>query len=132
MTQHGFDATTSSSFFFEEEHRMLRAQVRRFVEEEIKPHATKWEEDGATPRDLLRKMGALGLFGITYPERFGGSDMDERATVVLAEELGRSTYAGVAITALVHTDMASVHIFNAGNEAQKQKYLPRVISGEII
>ena len=132
MTQHGFDATTSSSFFFEEEHRMLRAQVRRFVEEEIKPHATKWEEDGATPRKLLRKMGALGFFGITYPERYGGSDMDERATVVLAEELGRSTYAGVAITALVHTDMASVHIFNAGNEAQKQKYLPRVISGEFI
>jgi acyl-CoA dehydrogenase len=132
MTTHGFDATTSSSFFFEEEHHMLRAQVRRFVEEEIKPHADAWEEEGATPRELLHKMGELGFFGITYPEQYGGSDMDERATVVLAEELGRSTYAGVAITALVHTDMASVHIFNAGNEAQKEKYLPRVISGEII
>lgn len=132
MTAHGFDATTSSSFFFEEEHQMLRAQVRRFVEEEIKPHADAWEEEGATPRNILRKMGELGFFGITYPKRFGGSDMDERATVVLAEELGRSTYAGVAITVLVHTDMASVHIFNAGNDAQKQKYLPRIISGEII
>lgn len=132
MTAHGFDATTSSSFFFEEEHQMLRAQVRRFVEEEIKPHADAWEEEGATPRNILRKMGELGFFGITYPKQFGGSDMDERATVVLAEELGRSTYAGVAITVLVHTDMASVHIFNAGNDAQKQKYLPRIISGEII
>ncbi|WP_247653821.1 acyl-CoA dehydrogenase family protein [Labrenzia sp. PHM005] len=132
MTTPGFDATTSSSFFFDEEHHMLRAQVRRFIEEEIKPHADVWEEEGATPRELLRKMGALGFFGVTYPHQFGGSDMDERATVVLAEELGRCTYAGVAITALVHTDMASVHIFNAGTDAQKQKYLPRVISGEII
>ncbi len=132
MTAQGFDDTTSSNFFFEEEHHMLRAQVRRFVEEEIKPFGDAWEEEGATPRELLRKMGKLGFFGITYPEQYGGSDMDQRATVVLAEEFGRSTYAGVAITALVHTDMASVHIFNAGNDAQKQKYLPRVISGEII
>jgi acyl-CoA dehydrogenase len=128
----GFDATTASSFFFEEEHHMLRTQVRRFVEEEIKPHAGKWETDGLTPRAVLRKMGELGFFGIRYPAEYGGSDMDERATVVLAEELGRSTYAGVAITALVHTDMASVHVFNAGSAAQKARYLPGVISGELI
>ncbi|MCB1407538.1 MAG: acyl-CoA dehydrogenase family protein [Rhodobacteraceae bacterium] len=128
----GFDATTASSFFFDEEHHMLRTQVRRFVEQEIKPHADTWEAEGATPRAVLRKMGALGFFGIRYPEAYGGSAMDQRATVVLAEELGRSTYAGVAITALVHTDMASVHIFNAGTEAQKARYIPRVITGEII
>lgn len=128
----GFDATTASSFFFEEEHHMLRAQVRRFVEEEIKPHAGQWEKEGLTPRAVLRKMGDLGFFGIRYPAEYGGSDMDERATVVLAEELGRSTYAGVAITALVHTDMASVHVFNAGSAAQKARYLPGVISGELI
>ncbi|WP_127113933.1 acyl-CoA dehydrogenase family protein [Shimia sediminis] len=128
----GFDATTASDFFFAEEHHMLRAQVRRFVEEKIKPYADVWEQEGATPRDLLRSMGDLGLFGIRYPEALGGAEMDVRATVVLAEELGRSTYAGVAITALVHTDMASVHIWNAGNAAQKQRYMPGVISGEII
>ena len=111
---------------------MLRDQVRRFVEEEIKPHADQWEEAGETPREVLRRMGELGFFGIRYPEEFGGSDMDARATVVLAEELGRSTFSGVAITALVHTDMASVHIFNAGSDAQKATYLPGVISGEII
>lgn len=132
MTALGFDATTASDFFFDEEHHLLRAQVRRFVEEEIKPFADAWEEEGATPRELLRKMGELGFFGIRYPEIYGGSAMDERATVVLSEELGRCTYAGVAITALVHTDMASVHIFNAGNDAQKEKYLPKVISGELI
>ncbi|MGD9864807.1 MAG: acyl-CoA dehydrogenase family protein, partial [Pseudodonghicola sp.] len=106
MTQSAFAKAQESAFFFTEEHRMLRAQLRRFVEEEIKPHAGAWEEAGQVPRALLRRMGELGFFGIRYPEDYGGSAMDELATVVLAEELGRCTYAGVAITALVHTDMA--------------------------
>lgn len=118
--------------YFTEEHEALRDQVRRFVETEIKPYALKWEEDGLVPRDVLRKMGDLGFFGIRYPAEYGGSEMDTLATVVLAEELGRSTFSGVAITALVHTDMASVHIANAGSKAQKDKYLPAIIAGEKI
>jgi acyl-CoA dehydrogenase len=125
-------ARPPASPFFSEEHEMLRAQVRRFVEEEIKPHADAWERDGFVPRAVLRRMGELGFFGIRYPEEFGGSGMDTLATVVLAEELGRSTYSGVAITALVHTDMASVHVFNAGNEAQKARFMPGIVSGEVI
>jgi len=118
--------------YFTEEHEALRDQVRRFVEAEIKPHALQWEEDGFVPRTVLRKMGELGFFGIRYPGEYGGSEMDTMATVVLAEELGRSTFSGVAITALVHTDMASVHIANAGSQAQKDKYLPAIIAGEKI
>lgn len=118
--------------YFTEEHEALRDQVRRFVETEIKPHALKWEEDGFVPREVLRRMGELGFFGIRYPAEYGGSEMDTLATVVLAEELGRSTFGGVAITALVHTDMASVHIANAGSKVQKDQYLPAVIAGEKI
>lgn len=118
--------------YFTEEHEALRDQVRRFVETEIKPHALKWEEDGFVPRDVLRRMGELGFFGIRYPAEYGGSEMDTLATVVLAEELGRSTFSGVAITALVHTDMASVHIANAGSKAQRDKHLPAIIAGERI
>jgi acyl-CoA dehydrogenase len=118
--------------YFSEEHEMLRAQVRRFVETEIKPHALKWEEDGFIPRDVLRRMGSLGFFGIRYPEQYGGSDMDALATVVLAEELGRSTFSGVATAALVHSEMASIHLFRAGSEEQKAKWMPRIVSGEII
>jgi acyl-CoA dehydrogenase len=125
-------ANASGSPFFTSEHEMLRAQVRRFVETEIKPFAEAWEEAGFVPRDVLRRMGALGFFGIRYPEEYGGSDMDTLATVVLAEELGRSTFSGVAITALVHTDMASVHLFNAGMPAQKERWLPAIIAGEVI
>src|SRR2546430_4157329 len=91
---------------------MLPAQVRRFVEREINPHALAWEEQGYS-REVLRRMGSLGFFGIRYPARYGGSEMDALATVVLAEELGRSTFSGVAITALVHSDMASIHVFRS-------------------
>ncbi len=118
--------------FFTQEHEMLRDQLRRFVEEEIKPFGEAWEKQGFVPRDVLRRMGALGFFGIRYPETYGGSAMDTLGSVVLAEELGRSTFSGVAITALVHTDMASVHVFNAGSEAQKSRWMRKIVSGEAI
>lgn len=118
--------------YFTEEHEALRDQVRRFVETEIKPHALAWEEQGFVPREVLRRMGSLGFFGIRYPSEYGGSEMDTMATVVLAEELGRSTFSGVAVTALVHTDMASVHIANAGSQAQRDAHMPGIIAGEKI
>ena len=65
------------------------------------------------PREVLRRMGELGFLGIRYPAEYGGCEMDTLGSVVLAEELGRSTFGGFAITVLVHTDMASVHIANA-------------------
>jgi acyl-CoA dehydrogenase len=77
-------------------------------------------------------MGSLGFLGIRYPTQYGGAEMDVFATVVLAEELGRSTFSGFAITVLVHTDMASVHINNAGSERLKAKWMPLVVSGESI
>jgi len=118
--------------FFTPEHEMLRDQVRRFVETEVKPHGEAWEAQGYVPRDVLRRMGALGFFGIRYPESYGGAEMDTLGSVVLAEELGRSTFSGLAITALVHTDMASVHVFNAGSQAQKAKWMRKIIAGEAI
>ncbi len=121
-----------SSPYFTAEHEMLRDQVRRFVEEEIKPHGESWETLGHVPREVLRRMGSLGFFGVRYPEAYGGSGMDTLGSVVLAEELGRSTFSGVAITALVHADMASVHVFNSGTEAQKSQWMPKIIAGEAI
>src|SRR3977135_1796910 len=89
---------------FPEDTDALRAQVRRFVETEIKPHALAWEEQGFVPREVLRRMGELGFLGIRYPAEYGGSEIETLGTVVLAEELGRSTFSGAAITILVHTD----------------------------
>jgi acyl-CoA dehydrogenase len=114
------------------EYEILREQVRRFVEEEIKPCADRWEEDGFIPRPVLRRMGELGFFGIRYPTEYGGAEMDAIASTVFAEELGRSTYGGVAIATLVHTDMASVHVFHDGTKAQRARWMPGIISGEVI
>ncbi len=118
--------------YLQDEHRMLRDQLRRFIDEEVLPHGEMWERDGMVPRDIVRKMGELGFLGIRYPEAHGGAELDTIATMVLSEELGRSTFGGFAITVLVHTDMASPHLANAGTEAQKAKYLPRIISGELV
>ncbi|NDW43553.1 acyl-CoA dehydrogenase family protein [Ruegeria sp. PrR005] len=118
--------------FLEPEHELLRDQVRRFVAERVHPEADRWEDEGAVPREILHDMGDLGFLGIRYPEEYGGSAMDTRATAVLAEELGRSTYSGFAITVLVHTDMASVHLFNAGSAEQRAVWMPDIIAGRKI
>src|SRR5947199_8636825 len=118
--------------YFREEHELLRAQIRRFVESEIKPHGAKWEEQGYVPREVLRRMGELGFFGIRYPAEYGGSEMDTLGSIVLAEELGRSTFSGAAITILVHTDMASVHVAHAGTTAQKGRWMPEIVAGRAI
>jgi acyl-CoA dehydrogenase len=113
-------------------YRLLRDSIRRFVEKEIVPKAAPWEAQGFVPREVLRDMGRLGYLGLRYPEEFGGAALDARATAILAEELGRSTFGGFAITVLVHTDMASPHLVNAGSLSQIQKYLGKIVSGETI
>ena len=115
-----------------EEHVALRDQLRRFIKAEVAPHADQWEIDGMVPRSVLRRMGELGFLGVRYPQAHGGSEMDTVATVVLAEELGRSTYGGFAITVLVHTDMASPHLANAGSPAQLARHMPDIVAGRRI
>ena len=112
--------------------RMLRESLRRYIEKEIVPKAAPWEALGYVPREVLREMGKLGFLGLRYPEEFGGAGLDTRATALLAEELGRSTFGGFNVTVMVHTDMASPHLVNAGTPEQIRKYLPKVISGEMI
>ena len=124
--------TLQDDAHFTAEHALFRAQLRRFVETEIKPKAAAWEIEGCVPRAILRSMGALGFLGVRYPEAYGGSGMDTLAAVVLAEELGRSTFGGFAITVLVHTDMASPHLANAGSAAQLERWLPGLIAGRLI
>ena len=118
--------------FFTEEHRAFRDNLRRFVEREIVPHAAAWEEAGSVPRDVLRRMGELGYLGIRYPEKFGGSGLDTVYSAILAEELGRSTFGGFAVTVTVHTDMASPHLANFGSAEQLARYLPSLIRGETV
>ena len=120
------------SIYITEEHTALREQVARFVAKAVEPNGAAWEDQGYVPREVLRQMGELGFFGITYPAEFGGSEADALTSLVFAEALSRSTFGGFIVTALVHSDMASPHLVNAGSRAQLEKYLPEVISGERI
>jgi len=122
----------TDTIYTTDEHVALREQVARFVAREVEPHGAAWEEQGSVPREVLRKMGELGFFGITYPAAYGGSESDALTSVVFSEALSRSTFGGFVVTALVHSDMASPHLVNAGSRAQLEKYLPGVISGERI
>jgi acyl-CoA dehydrogenase len=114
------------------EHLALREQVARFLAREVEPVAEAWEERGYVPREVLRKLGALGLLGITYPQEYGGAGADALTSLVFAEALSRTTFGGFAVTVLVHTDMASPHLVHAGSPPQLERYLPKVISGELI
>jgi len=120
------------SIYTTPEHELLREQVARFIAREVEPHAQAWEEQGFVPREVLRRMGAAGFFGLMYEGEYGGGDGDALTNLVFAEALSQSTFAGFIITVLVHTDMASPHLHHAGNAAQKARYLRRVIAGELI
>ena len=114
------------------EHELLREQIARFIAREVEPVAAQWEEEGCVPRDVLRRMGEAGFFGLMYDAEHGGGEADAMTNLVFAEALSQSTFGGFIITVLVHTDMASPHLFHAGNAAQKAKYLPDVIAGKLI
>ncbi len=118
--------------YFTEEHKLIREQVRKFVKREVLPHGDQWESEGMVPREVLLAMGELGLLGMRNPEEYGGSGLDALASVVLAEELGRSTYGGFSATVMLHTDVAPPHLVRFGSESQKERYLPDICAGRKI
>jgi acyl-CoA dehydrogenase len=122
----------SDSIYFDEQHQQFRDSMRRFIEQEVVPHAQAWEEDGMVPREVLRKMGELGFLGIRYPQKYGGSDLDTIYSMIFQEELGRSTFGGFTATVMVHTDMASPHLAHYGTPEQLDRYMPSITRGEKI
>jgi acyl-CoA dehydrogenase len=123
---------TTTPAWFDDTHRMLSDSLRRFMDNEVAPAGRAWEEAGFVPREILRKMGSLGFLGLRYPEKYGGGEMNVLGTALLAEELGRSSFGGFAVTVLVHTDMASPHLMNAGTPEQLDRYMPGIVAGEKI
>ncbi len=120
------------SIYINEDLEAIRDAVREFVEREIVPNVEDWEDARAVPRELLDEMGKLGFFGLRIPERYGGIGLGHVASVVFGEELGRCTSGGTAITILVHTDLATPYVTNFGRPEQKDRWLPRFASGELI
>ncbi|MFL5800930.1 MAG: acyl-CoA dehydrogenase family protein [Roseiflexaceae bacterium] len=118
------------SLYFDEEHKMFRQMVRQFVEKEIEPHVDEWEAQRLWPaRTLLKKMGDLGLLGLSYPEKYGGAGLDYWYNLILFEELGRCSCGGVPMGIGVHTDMATPALAQFGSEELKQRFLAPAIAG---
>lgn len=120
------------SIYVDDDLAAVRDQIRKYVANEITPQAERWDQAGGVPREVLDRMGALGFFGLRIPVEYGGIGMGHVASVVFAEELGRSTSGGFAITVLVHTDLATPYLTNFGSDAQKERWLPAFATGEAI
>ena len=118
-------------FIFNDHHDQLRDSIHAFVVKELAPHAEEWEET-TFPDSVFRRMGELGLLGLSYPEEYGGQGGDYFCNLVLAEEMVHAKCGGVGMGVAVHTDMATPPIFLFGTEEQKQRYLVPSIKGEKI
>jgi acyl-CoA dehydrogenase len=115
---------------FEPEHEAFRDMVRKFVAAEITPHLARWEDAGQTSREVWLKGGAAGILGACFPEEYGGSGGDFRFDAVTIEELGRVGANAPAWD--LHMSIVMPYILHHGTEAQRRRWLPGMISGEII
>ena len=113
------------------EHEALRAKIRAFAEEEIKPIAFLLDQQNAFPEDAVRKLGEMGLMGIPYPKEYGGAGLDILSYAIAVEELARVD-GGSGVILSAHVSLGSWPIFAFGTEAQKQKYLVPLAKGEKI
>ena len=119
------------SLFFNEEHTLLVDMVKDFANTEIAPIAHDMDKNCEIPKKIISQMAELGLMGIPIPEKYGGAGMDTVAYAAAVLELAKVD-ASVAITMAAHTSLGSLPIAIAGTEEQKQKYLPKLASGEVL
>ena len=117
---------------YDQEHTLFRDTVRRFAADEIAPHFQRWEEAGIVDRAYWTKGGATGLLCPVVPEAYGGIGADFRFNAIVLEELWYSGFSGPAADFSVHSDVCCGYLLSFGTEEQKQKWLPRMVSGETI
>jgi len=116
-------------FSYTDEQQQLRRAVREFAEAEILPYVRAWDEKSEFPAAVIKKCGELGLMGSIFPEEYGGAGYGYVEYALVIEELARVD-PSVALIVAAHTSLCSNHLYLAGTEEQKRKYLPRLASGE--
>lgn len=117
------------NFDYTEEQIELRRALREFAESEILPHAAGWDEREEFPAEVVKKLGELGFMGVIFPESLGGGGLSYADYAIVIEELARAD-ASVGITVAAHTSLCANHIYEQGSEAQKEKFLKPLASGE--
>jgi len=115
---------------FQEHHRMFRNTARRFFEKEVEPYHRDWEKDGVAPRSVWKKAGEAGLLCVAMPEEYGAAGADRIASAILIEEQSRLGLSGPGFS--THSDIVAPYILNYGTDEQRQKWLPGMVSGDLI
>jgi len=118
-------------FQLSDEQQQLRRSVREFAERELLPNVMKWDEAGEFPLAAVKELGKLGLMGVIFPAEYGGAGLGYVEYVVAVEELSRVD-GSIGITVAAHNSLCTNHIFLAGSETQKKKYVPKLASGEFL
>src|SRR5215469_5834702 len=118
-------------FQFTEEQEQLRRSVREFAEAEIRPRVMEWDEKSEFPLATIKDLGKLGIMGMVLPTEYGGAGLGYIEYATAVEELSRVD-GSVGIIVAAHNSLCANHIFLAGNEEQKRKYLPKLAKGEFI
>ena len=118
--------------YFKEEHNLFRESLREFLNREVSPNIEAWEKVGKIPKSIWKKMGDMGFLGLSFPEKYGGSDLDFFFEVIFNEELGRLNSGGFVVTQQVVQYMSAPYIYKYGSDKLKDKYLPGIISGDLI
>ncbi|MDX1451846.1 MAG: citronellyl-CoA dehydrogenase [Oleiphilaceae bacterium] len=118
---------------FTQEHKEIRRTVKNFVENEINPHVEEWEKAGTFPmKDIFKRLGELGLLGISKPEEYGGMGLDYSYNIVAAEEFGAAHCGGVPLAIGVQTDMCTPALARFGSDELRREFLTPAISGEMV
>ncbi len=118
-------------FQLTDEQLQLKKSLREFAEREIAPHVMEWDEVSQFPLEIIKQLGKMGVMGIIFPPEYGGAGLGYIEYVIAVEELSRVD-GSVGIIVAAHNSLCSNHIFLAGNEAQKRKYIPKLATGEFI
>lgn len=121
-----------TAFADKAELELFRDNVKRFINEQIEPNYERWEDAGMFPRELWNQLGEQGFLAVDIPEQYGGYGSSFEFSMVIAEAFSQANCSGVGGPMMVHSDIVSHYILNNGSEQQKQKYLPKMVSGECV
>jgi len=124
---------TNNNFLIEltENQILIRDTIRDFAQKKIKPRVMEWDEAQHFPTDLFKELGELGFMGIIFPDKYGGAGLGYVEFVIIIEELG-VVDPSIALSVAAHNGLCTNHIYRFGNEAQRNKYLPNLVSGKTV
>ncbi len=117
---------------FNSEHEDFRAGIRNFIEREITPHIDEWEKAGMVPREIWRKCGEMGMLCPDVAEAYGGPGGDFLFNAIVHEELAQGAAVSLSACLIAHSDIIAAYLSELGSEEQKKKWLPKMVSGEVI